>query len=272
MKIISGGQSGVDRAALDVAIERGLDWGGWCPKGAGRKISRAPGLLAKVSTPQGDRAVAPLQRTEWNVRDSNASLIITDGKGLAPSIGTGRALQWARQHGKPFLVLDASAAGAPAHAAAWLRQLKQRFGAELTLGVGGPRESEAPGIYALAKTLLAATLRPPALKARRARRPWLSLPLSSRLFPACFLCVLPRSGPPRRRHGRGGQTPRPSNRRRFRASFFAGAPSTLTGTKPSRLSPVRRKGSCRDRRGARSSGWSICLMAGEAACGTAVRS
>jgi len=159
MKIISGGQSGVDRAALDVAIERGLDWGGWCPKGGwAEDFPEPPGLLAKYPHLKETEQSHPLQRTEWNVRDSNASLIITDGKGLAPSIGTGRALQWARQHGKPFLVVDASAAGAPAHAAAWLRQLKQRFGAELTLGVGGPRESEAPGVYALAKTLLAATL------------------------------------------------------------------------------------------------------------------
>jgi hypothetical protein len=77
---------------------------------------------------------------------------------LGPSIGTARALQWARQHGKPFLVVDASEAGAPARAAAWVRQLKHRFGAELTLGIGGPRESEAPGIYALAKSLITATL------------------------------------------------------------------------------------------------------------------
>jgi len=159
MKIISGGQSGVDRAALDVAIERGLDWGGWCPKGGwAEDFPEPPGLLAKYPHLKETEQSHPLQRTEWNVRDSNASLIITDHQGLGPSIGTARALQWARQHGKPFLIVDASDAGAPARAAAWVRQLKQRFGAELTLGVGGPRESEAAGIYALARTLLAATL------------------------------------------------------------------------------------------------------------------
>jgi Circularly permutated YpsA SLOG family len=94
MKIISGGQSGVDRAALDVAIERGLDWGGWCPKGGwAEDFPEPPGLLAKYPHLKETEQSHPLQRTEWNVRDSNASLIITDGKGLAPSIGTGRALQ-----------------------------------------------------------------------------------------------------------------------------------------------------------------------------------
>ena len=48
MKIISGGQTGVDRAALDVAIERGMDWGGWCPKGGwAEDFPEPPGLLAK---------------------------------------------------------------------------------------------------------------------------------------------------------------------------------------------------------------------------------
>jgi Circularly permutated YpsA SLOG family len=159
MKIISGGQSGADRAALDVAIERGLDWGGWCPKGGwAEDFPEPPGLLAKYPHLKETEHSHPLQRTEWNVRDSNASLILTDKEGLAPSIGTARALQWARQHGKPFLVLDATDPTAPARAAAWLKQLTHRFGPELTLGVGGPRESEAPGIYQLAKNLLTATL------------------------------------------------------------------------------------------------------------------
>lgn len=159
MKIISGGQTGVDRAALDVAIERGMEWGGWCPKGGwAEDLANPPGLLAKYpklkETPQSN----PLQRTEWNVRDSDAALIITDGGGMSISIGTGRAHQWARQHGKPELIVDATDAKAPGHAAAWLATQRKRFGSDMTLSVGGPRESEAPGIYALAKTLIAAIL------------------------------------------------------------------------------------------------------------------
>jgi hypothetical protein len=161
MKIISGGQTGVDRAALDVAIERGMDWGGWCPKGGwAEDLPNTPGLLPQYprlkETPQSN----PLQRTEWNVRDSDAALIITDGGGMSVCIGTGRAHQWARQHGKPELVVDATDAKAPAQAAAWLAAQRKRFGSDMTLSIGGPRESEAPGIYTLAKALIAKIVDP----------------------------------------------------------------------------------------------------------------
>jgi hypothetical protein len=99
-----------------------------------------------------------LQRTEWNVRDSNALLILTDSAGLSVSIGARRAHQWAHQHGKPLLVIDASDKDAAAHAAAWVQAQKKRFGADMTLGIGGPRESEAPGIYGPARMQLAAIL------------------------------------------------------------------------------------------------------------------
>jgi Circularly permutated YpsA SLOG family len=159
MKIISGGQTGVDRAALDVAIERGLPWGGWCPKGGwAEDLPEPPGVLAKYAHLKETPQPHPLQRTEWNVRDSNATLIITDSAGLSSSIGTKRAYQWAHQHGKPLLVVDATDPEAPARAAAWIKAQRERFGADLTIGIGGPRESEAPGIYGPAKALIAAIL------------------------------------------------------------------------------------------------------------------
>ena len=159
MKIISGGQTGVDRAALDVAIERGMPWGGWCPKGGwAEDFPDPPGLLAKYPQLRETALSHPLQRTEWNVRDSNATLIVTDSEGLSVSIGTRRAHQWAHQHGKPLLVVDASDPEAPAHAAAWLKAQRKRFGPDMTLGIGGPRESEAPGIYRRARSLIAAML------------------------------------------------------------------------------------------------------------------
>ena len=83
MKIISGGQTGVDRAALDVAIERGMDWGGWCPKGGwAEDLPVPPGLLAKYPHLKETPDPHPLQRTEWNVRDGDANLILIDTKGL----------------------------------------------------------------------------------------------------------------------------------------------------------------------------------------------
>jgi hypothetical protein len=159
MKIISGGQTGVDRAALDVAIERGMDWGGWCPKGGwAEDLPDPPGLLARYPKLKETLLPNPVQRTEWNVRDSDATLIITDRNGLSCSIGTRRADRWAHQHGKPELVVDATDAKASMHAAAWLDTQQKRFGADMTLSIGGPRESEAPGIYARARTLVAAML------------------------------------------------------------------------------------------------------------------
>ena len=159
MKIISGGQTGVDRAALDVAIEHGMEWGGWCPKGGwAEDFAAPPGLLAKYPHLRETPDPHPLQRTEWNVRDSDATLIIADSGGLSVSIRTRRANEWARQHGKPELVVDASDARAPAHAAVWVQAQKKRFGPHMTLGIGGPRESEAPGIYTRARLLIATLL------------------------------------------------------------------------------------------------------------------
>jgi len=159
MKIISGGQTGVDRAALDVAIERGMPWGGWCPKGGwAEDFPDPPGLLPKYPHLRETPLPHPLQRTEWNVRDSDATLIITDSEGMAVSIGTKRGQQWAHQHGKPLLVIDASEPEAPARTATWVKAQQQRFRVDLTLGIGGPRESEAPGIYTRARLLLAAML------------------------------------------------------------------------------------------------------------------
>jgi hypothetical protein len=159
MKIISGGQTGVDRAALDVAIERGMAWGGWCPKGGwAEDVPTPPGVLAKYPHLHETPDSHPLQRTEWNVRDSNATLIIIDAAGLMVSIGTRRANEWARQHGKPELVVDISNPDAVARAEMWLRAQQKRFGHDMTLSIGGPRETEAPGIYERAKTFLSAML------------------------------------------------------------------------------------------------------------------
>jgi hypothetical protein len=159
MKIISGGQTGVDRAALDVPIERGMSWGGWCPKGGwAEDFPDPPGLLNKYPKLTETPSSQPGQRTEWNVRDSDAILIITDCDGLAVSRGTKRAQEWADPYGKPLLVVDVGRPDAVAQVAQWLQAQRKRFGAHMTLGVGGPRESEAPGIYASARELMAGVL------------------------------------------------------------------------------------------------------------------
>jgi hypothetical protein len=159
MKIISGGQTGVDRAALDVAIERQMAWGGWCPKGGwAEDLPDPPGLLARYPKLRETPLPHPLQRTRWNVRDSDATLIITDHDGLSVSIGTMRAHHCAHRYAKPLLVVQASAPAAPDQAATWLRAQRERFGPHMTLGIGGPRESEAPGIYGHARVLILSIL------------------------------------------------------------------------------------------------------------------
>src|SRR5262245_14796361 len=159
MKITSGGQTGVDRAALDVAIERGMRWGGWCPKGGwAEDFPDPPGLLSKYPHLKETPLPHPLQRTEWNVRDSAATLIVTDGGGVGISIGTGRAQECAHQHGKPLLVIDATEPDAARRAAVWVKAQQQRFGIDMTLSIGGPRESEAPGIYTRSRLLIATML------------------------------------------------------------------------------------------------------------------
>jgi hypothetical protein len=159
MKIISGGQTGVDRAALDVAIERSMEWGGWCPKGGwAEDYARPPGLLRKYPKLKQTPLPNPVQRTEWNVRDSDAALIITDSNGLSVSIGTQRAHRCARHHRKPELVIEVSDAKAADQVTEWLRAQRKRFGPDMVLSIGGPRESEAPGIYAKAKELIISVL------------------------------------------------------------------------------------------------------------------
>ena len=159
MKIISGGQTGVDRAALDVAIERGMSWGGWCPKGGwAEDFPDTPGLLNKYPELTETPLPQPEQRTEWNVRDSDALLVIIDREGFAVSKGTARAKEWADHYGKPLLVVDAGQPDATAQVAQWLQGQRKRFGVHMKLSVGGPRESEAPGIYAGARALMVSVL------------------------------------------------------------------------------------------------------------------
>ena len=118
MKIISGGQTGVDRAALDVAIERQMAWGGWCPKGGwAEDLPNPPGLLARYPKLRETPLPHPLQRTRWNVRDSDATLIITDHDGLSVSIGTCGRIIARIVMPSPLLVVQASAPAAADQAA-----------------------------------------------------------------------------------------------------------------------------------------------------------
>jgi hypothetical protein len=155
LTIISGGQTGVDRAALDAAIALGLPYGAWCPNGGwAEDLPEPPGLLERYpslrETPDRD----PRERTEWNVRDSDALLILIAGIDLSISKGTAFAVLCAERHGRPCLILDLHADDATTSAALWLRARS-----DARLCIGGPRESEAPGIYVKALSFLQDVLR-----------------------------------------------------------------------------------------------------------------
>lgn len=147
-KIVSGGQTGVDRAALDVALELGLPCGGWCPKG--RKAEDGPIALRYPlkETPSEDYA----QRTIWNVRDSDGTLVLTRGQ---PTEGTALTIEVAERQGKPHLVMDLDEQPVRASVQAWVTTHRIRV-----LNVAGPREEKSPGIYAQASQFLRRLLSP----------------------------------------------------------------------------------------------------------------
>lgn len=155
MKIITGGQSGVDRAALDVAIRHRLAYAGWCPRGGwAEDFPNPPGLLAKYPLLRATPSADPSQRTEWNVRDSDAVLIITDAAALTTSNGTELACDLVHTYHKSYLIVDLAAPGVIDSAAEWLGSNLSQYGYNFALGIGGPRESEAPGIYQKAARFL----------------------------------------------------------------------------------------------------------------------
>jgi Circularly permutated YpsA SLOG family len=146
MIILSGGQTGVDRAALDVALARSLDYGGWCPKGGwAEDFPEPPGVLARYPKLKETPLADPAQRTEWNVRDAHACLIVVDAAGLDVSPGTALAEELAYRHRRPVFVADLGNPESVQDAALWLRVQRGRHGDDLKLAIGGPRESEAPG-------------------------------------------------------------------------------------------------------------------------------
>lgn len=142
-KVVSGGQTGVDRAALDVAMRLGIACGGWCPKGRLAADGPLSAAYPLVETPTNLYA----ERTRWNVRDSDGTLILGYGELTG---GTELTRVFALQEQRPHLVVDLRAEARVEEAAAWVRAHAIRV-----LNVAGPRRSTVPGIYDLAAGFLA---------------------------------------------------------------------------------------------------------------------
>ena len=141
-RIRSGGQTGADRAALDAAKAAGLQICGWCPKGGwAEDMSEPPGLLKEYPELVETESANVGQRTELNVRDSDATLIIVAGQQDISS-GTALTIEIAKQYKRPYFVADAGKMTAK-EIAEWLSTL----GDGLTLNIAGPRESKSTGIY-----------------------------------------------------------------------------------------------------------------------------
>jgi hypothetical protein len=147
-EVISGGQTGVDRAALDVALELRLPCGGWCPKGRRAEDGEIASRYPLRETPSGDY----FERTEWNVRDSDGTLVLTEGP---PTEGTALTIELAARLGKPFLVIDLTSQPHASTVQSWVKTHHVRI-----LNVAGPRESKLPGIYARAVAFLRRVLGP----------------------------------------------------------------------------------------------------------------
>ena len=144
--IVSGGQTGADRGALDFAIEHGYTHGGWAPQGREAEDGKIPLKYQLLELGHGGYR----QRTRRNVEDSDATLIINRGELDGGTLAT---QMFAQRLNKPFLViqLDLGIDGkSVTDVIEWLRLHKIK-----TLNVAGPRESKRPGIYSAARELLA---------------------------------------------------------------------------------------------------------------------
>lgn len=142
LRIVSGGQTGVDRAALDVAIALGIDHGGWCPRGRLAEDGQIPARYQLRETDSSDYAV----RTEQNVIDSDGTLVLYLGQ---MSGGTELTRRVARKHRRPVLEIDLANQPNAGDVHRWLDTNNIQV-----LNVAGPRESSSPGVTTLAENFL----------------------------------------------------------------------------------------------------------------------
>ena len=147
-KIVSGGQTGADRAGLDWAIRHGLPHGGWCPLGRRAEDGPIPAGYQLDEAP----SEAYVVRTKWNVRDSDGTVIFT----LGADLSGGSKLTWdfTRELRKPCLHLSKATTSGPG--LELRRFLEDHF--IQVLNVAGPRDSTEKGIRAYVAEVLSDAL------------------------------------------------------------------------------------------------------------------
>jgi hypothetical protein len=146
LKIISGGQTGVDRAALDVALALGIHCGGFCPKGRKSEDGTIPKKYPLTETHSDNYP----ERTEFNVKTGDGTLILIADN---PDPGTQLTIELCKRNNKPYLVIDLNDESR-VDIKLWLG--KNNVG---TMNVAGNRESISPGIHEKAYRFLLKTLK-----------------------------------------------------------------------------------------------------------------
>lgn len=143
-RIISGGQTGADRGALDAALALGARHGGWCPKGRRAEDGPIPSRYRLRETASADYRV----RTRKNVEGADATAIFSGGALWGGTLLTARL---AKRMNRPLIILDARTRSRQAirDFQSWLAENRVR-----TLNVAGPRESQSPGIGAAVRAFL----------------------------------------------------------------------------------------------------------------------
>ncbi len=145
MRIISGGQTGADRAALDFSIKSNIPYGGWVPRGRKTEDGRLPGKYKLQEMPTSDYS----KRTEKNIIDADGTLIVSHGR-----LTGGSALTQflSEKQNKPFIHVDLNGMSIDEACAAirvWLKNNQIE-----TLNVAGPRARKDPAIYEATRKLL----------------------------------------------------------------------------------------------------------------------
>ncbi len=149
MKIVSGGQTGVDMAALEFARANGLSYGGWVPKGRTNECGRISEDFEGLTETRSEDVI---ERTRLNVASGDATVVFIDG---STSPGTQQTIAFASDVGKPHLVVDLrdGIESCTRQVETWL--LAHPVG---ILNIAGPRASEAPGIGAKVTEVLRGNL------------------------------------------------------------------------------------------------------------------